>query len=186
MPKVTGFKTIDVRFPTSRGLDGSDAMNKEPDYSAALLILETDDPNLQGHGFVFTCGRGNDLQCDTIAQLAPYAVGRDVADLAISMGDFARSLVRDSQIRWLGPEKGVTQMAAGAVVNAAWDLVTKHAKKPLWKFLADLSPEEIVDLVDFRYITDALTPTEALELLRKVVPHRAANEAKLIAEGLPA
>lgn len=186
MPKVTGFKTIDVRFPTSRGLDGSDAMNKEPDYSAALVILETDDPQIQGHGFVFTCGRGNDLQCDAISLLAPYAVGRDVADLASSMGDFARSLVRDSQIRWLGPEKGVTQMAAGAVINAAWDLVTKHAKKPLWKFLSDLTPEEIVDLVDFRYITDALTPEEALEILRKAAPQRAANEAKLIAEGLPA
>ena len=186
MPEVTGFKTVDVRFPTSRGLDGSDAMNKEPDYSAALLILETDDPTLEGHGFVFTCGRGNDLQCDMIEQLASYAVGRDVADLATSMGEFARSLVRDSQIRWLGPEKGVTQMAAGAVVNAAWDLVTKHAKKPLWKFLSDLTPEEIVELVDFRYITDALTPAEALEILRKTEPQRAANEAKLRAEGLPA
>ena len=186
MPKITGFKTIDVRFPTSRGLDGSDAMNKEPDYSAALVILETDDPNLEGHGFVFTCGRGNDLQCDAIELLAPYAVGLDIADLATSMGDFARSLVRDSQIRWLGPEKGVTQMAAGAVINAAWDLVTKHAKKPLWKFLSDLSPEEIVELIDFRYITDALTPQEALEILRKAQPNRAANEAQLIKEGLPA
>ena len=173
MPKITGFKTVDVRFPTSRGLDGSDAMNKEPDYSAALVILETDDPKLQGHGFVFTCGRGNDLQCQTIEQLAPYAVGRDVDDLAKSMGDFARSLVRDSQIRWLGPEKGVTQMAAGAVITAAWDLVTKNAKKPLWKFLSDMSPEEIVELVDFRYITDALTPEEALEMLRKAQPNRA-------------
>ena len=186
MPKVTGFKTVDVRFPTSRGLDGSDAMNKEPDYSAALVILETDDPNLEGHGFVFTCGRGNDLQCDAIALLAPYVVGRDIADLSTSMGEFARSLVRDSQIRWLGPEKGVTQMAAGAVITAAWDLVTKHAKKPLWKFLSDLSPEEIVELIDFRYITDALTPEEALEILRKAQPNRLANEAKLIAKGLPA
>ena len=186
MPKITGFKTVDVRFPTSRGLDGSDAMNKEPDYSAALVILETDDPNLEGHGFVFTCGRGNDLQCDAIELLAPYAVGLDIADLATSMGDFARSLVRDSQIRWLGPEKGVTQMAAGAVINAAWDLVTKHANKPLWKFLSDLSPEEIVELIDFRYITDALTPQEALEILRKAQPNRAANEAQLIKEGLPA
>ena len=186
MPKITGFKTVDVRFPTSRGLDGSDAMNKEPDYSAALVILETDDPKLQGHGFVFTCGRGNDLQCQFIEQLAPYAVGRDVADLSQSMGDFARSLVRDSQIRWLGPEKGVTQMAAGAVINAAWDIVTKFAKKPLWKFLSDLTPEQIVDLVDFRYITDALTPEEALQILRKAQPQRAANEAKLIADGLPA
>ncbi|CAB5047700.1 unannotated protein [freshwater metagenome] len=186
MPKITGFKTVDVRFPTSRGLDGSDAMNKEPDYSAALVILETDDPSLEGHGFVFTCGRGNDLQCDAIALLAPYAVGRDIADLAKSMGEFAKSLVRDSQIRWLGPEKGVTQMAAGAVVTAVWDLVTKHAKKPLWKFLSDMSPEEIVELIDFRYITDALTPDEALEILRKAEPNRAANEAKLLEFGLPA
>ena len=186
MPKVTGFKTVDVRFPTSRGLDGSDAMNKEPDYSAALVILETDDPKLEGHGFVFTCGRGNDLQCDAIALLAHYVVGRDIDDLSKSMGELAKSLVRDSQIRWLGPEKGVTQMAAGAVITAAWDLVTKHAKKPLWKFLSDLSPEEIVELIDFRYITDALTPEEALEILRKAEPNRKANEAKLIAEGLPA
>ncbi len=186
MPKITGFKTVDVRFPTSRGLDGSDAMNKEPDYSAALVILETDDPSLEGHGFVFTCGRGNDLQCDAIALLAPYAVGRDIADLAKSMGEFAKSLVRDSQIRWLGPEKGVTQMAAGAVVTAVWDLVTKHAKKPLWKFLSDMSPEEIVELIDFRYITDAMTPDEALEILRKAEPNRAANEAKLLEFGLPA
>lgn len=186
MPKITGFKTVDVRFPTSRGLDGSDAMNKEPDYSAALVILETDDPKLQGHGFVFTCGRGNDLQCDAIKLLAPYAVGRDIADLAKSMGEFAKSLVRDSQIRWLGPEKGVTQMAAGAVITAVWDLVTKDAKKPLWKFLSDLSPEEIVELIDFRYINDALTPEEALEILRKAEPHRAANEAKLLEVGLPA
>lgn len=186
MPKITGFKTVDVRFPTSRGLDGSDAMNKEPDYSAALVILETDDPKLQGHGFVFTCGRGNNLQCDAIKLLAPYAVGRDIADLAKSMGEFAKSLVRDSQIRWLGPEKGVTQMAAGAVITAVWDLVTKNAKKPLWKFLSDMSPEEIVELIDFRYITDALTPEEALEILRKAEPHRAANEAKLLEVGLPA
>jgi len=186
MPKITGFRTVDVRFPTSRGLDGSDAMNKEPDYSAALVILETDDPNLEGHGFVFTCGRGNDLQCEAIALLALYAVGRDIADLSKSMGEFAKSLVRDSQIRWLGPEKGVTQMAAGAVITAAWDLVTKNAKKPLWKFLSDMSPEEIVELIDFRYITDALTPDEALEILRKAEPNRAANEAKLLEVGLPA
>ena len=186
MPKVIGFKTTDVRFPTSRGLDGSDAMNQDPDYSAAYLELLTDDPKLSGYGLVFTIGRGNDLQCAAIDLLASYAVGRDVDDLAKTMGDFARSLVRDSQMRWLGPEKGVTQMAAGAVVNAAWDLVTKHAKKPLWKFLSDLSPEEIVELIDFRYITDALTPDEALEILRKMQPHRAKNETKLIAEGLPA
>jgi L-fuconate dehydratase len=186
MAKVTGFKTVDVRFPTSRGLDGSDAMNQDPDYSAAYLVLETDDPKLSGHGLVFTIGRGNDLQCDAIELLAGYAVGRDVDDLAKTMGDFARSLVRDSQMRWLGPEKGVTHMAAGAVLNAAWDLVSKNAGKPLWKFLSDLSPEEIVDLVDFRYITDLITKDEALALLKKASANKAKNEAALLANGLPA
>ena len=186
MPRITGFKTVDVRFPTSRGLDGSDAMNKDPDYSAAYLILETDDPKLSGHGLVFTIGRGNDLQCAAIDLLATYAVGRDVDDLAKSMGDFARFLVRDSQMRWLGPEKGITHMATGAVVNAAWDLISKHAGKPLWKYLSDLSPEEIVELVDFRYITDYLTPAEALEILRKAKANRAENEKELLANGLPA
>ncbi len=186
MAKVTGFKTVDVRFPTSRGLDGSDAMNQDPDYSAAYLVLETDDPKLSGHGLVFTIGRGNDLQCDAIELLAGYAVGRDVDDLAKTMGDFARSLVRDSQMRWLGPEKGVTHMAAGAVLNAAWDLVSKNAGKPLWKFLADLSPEEIVDLVDFRYITDLITKDEALALLKEASANKAKNEAALLANGLPA
>ena len=186
MPKVTGFKTTDVRFPTSRGLDGSDAMNQDPDYSAAYLELTTDDPNLSGYGLVFTIGRGNDLQCAAIDLLASYAVGRDVDDLAKTMGDFARSLVRDSQMRWLGPEKGLTHMAAGAVVNAAWDLVSKRSGKPLWKHLSDLTPEEIVDLVDFRYITDVLTPAEALDILNKAKVNRSKNEAELIKNGLPA
>jgi len=176
MPKVTGFKTTDVRFPTSRGLDGSDAMNQDPDYSAAYLELTTDDPNLSGYGLVFTIGRGNDLQCAAIDLLASYAVGRDVDDLAKTMGDFARSLVRDSQMRWLGPEKGLTHMAAGAVVNAAWDLVSKRSGKPLWKHLSDLTPEEIVDLVDFRYITDVLTPAEAFDILNKAKVNRTKNE----------
>ena len=186
MPKVTGFKTVDVRFPTSRGLDGSDAMNQDPDYSAAYLVLETDDPKLSGHGLVFTIGRGNDLQCAAIDLLAGYAVGRDVDDLSKTMGAFARSLVRDSQMRWLGPEKGVTHMAAGAVINAAWDLVSKNAGKTLWKYLSDLSPQEIVELVDFRYITDLITPAEALELLQKAQSGKAEREKNLIADGLPA
>ena len=186
MPKVTGFKTVDVRFPTSRGLDGSDAMNQDPDYSAAYLVLETDEPGLSGHGLVFTIGRGNDLQCAAIDLLAGYAVGRDVDDLAKTMGAFARSLVRDSQMRWLGPEKGVTHMAAGAVINAAWDLVSKHAKKPLWKYLSDLSPAEIVELVDFRYITDLITPAQALELLEKAAVGKESREKELVRDGLPA
>lgn len=186
MAKVTGFKTVDVRFPTSRGLDGSDAMNQDPDYSAAYLVLETDEPGLSGHGLVFTIGRGNDLQCAAIDLLAGYAVGRDVDDLAKTMGAFARSLVRDSQMRWLGPEKGVTHMAAGAVINAAWDLISKRAKKPLWKYLSDLSPAEIVELVDFRYITDLITPAEALELLTKSALGKESREKDLVRDGLPA
>lgn len=167
MPKIIQFRTVDVRFPTSRGLDGSDAMNQDPDYSAAYLELKTDDPNLSGYGLVFTIGRGNDLQCAAIDLLAPYAVGKSVDELAKSMGEFAKSLVRDSQMRWLGPEKGLTHMAAGAVINAVWDLICKASGKPLWKYLSDLSPQEIVDLVDFRYISDAITPQEALDLLTK-------------------
>ena len=186
MPRIIQFKTTDVRFPTSRGLDGSDAMNQDPDYSAAYLELITDDPKLSGYGLVFTIGRGNDLQCAAIDLLASYAVGRDVDDLAKTMGDFARSLVRDSQMRWLGPEKGLTHMAAGAVINAAWDLVSKRSGKPLWKHLSDLTPEEIVDLVDFRYISDVLTPAEALDILNKAKANRAKNEADLIKNGLPA
>jgi L-fuconate dehydratase len=186
MAKVTGFKTVDVRFPTSRGLDGSDAMNQDPDYSAAYLVFETDKPGLSGHGLVFTIGRGNDLQCAAIELLAGYVVGRDVDELAVGMGDLARSLVRDSQMRWLGPEKGVTHMAAGAVLNAAWDLVSKNAGKPLWKYLSDLSPAEIVDLVDFRYITDVITKDEALVLLTKAAVNKTKNEKKLLEEGLPA
>lgn len=186
MTKITGFKTTDVRFPTSRGLDGSDAMNQDPDYSAAYLVLETDNPDLSGHGLVFTIGRGNDLQCEAIELLASYAVGRDVDDLAKTMGDFARSLVRDSQMRWLGPEKGVTHMAAGAVINAAWDLIVKNAQKPLWKYLSDLSPEAIVDLVDFRYLSDLITKEEALAILKKAAVNREKNEEALLANGLPA
>jgi L-fuconate dehydratase len=186
MPKVIGFKSTDVRFPTSHGLDGSDAMNQDPDYSAAYLELKTDDPNLSGYGLVFTIGRGNDLQCAAIDLLAPYAVGKSVEELAKSMGEFAKSLVRDSQMRWLGPEKGLTHMAAGAVINAVWDLICKASGKPLWKYLSDLSPQEIVDLVDFRYISDAITPQEALDLLTKSRANKEKNEADLIANGLPA
>ncbi|CAB4548122.1 MAG: fuconate dehydratase [Actinobacteria bacterium] len=186
MPKITGFKTTDVRFPTSRGLDGSDAMNQDPDYSAAYLEITTEDPELSGFGLVFTIGRGNDLQCAAIDLLADFVIGKNVSDLSKHMGAFAKSLVRDSQMRWLGPEKGVTHMAAGAVINAVWDLVCKQSGKPLWKHLSDLSPEEIVELVDFRYITDLLTPDEALEILKKAQVNRSKNEADLLSRGLPA
>lgn len=186
MAKIVGFETHDVRFPTSTGKHGSDAMNPDPDYSAAYLILKTDQPDLEGHSLVFTNGRGNDLQCVAIAQLAEAVVGLELSELENNLGNIGRALVRDSQIRWLGPEKGVPHMAAGGVINAVWDLVCKINKKPLWKQLSDMTPEQIVDLVDFRHITDALTPQEALAILKKMESGKKENERILLEQGLPA
>jgi L-fuconate dehydratase len=185
--RIIALDTDDVRFPTSLLLDGSDAMNPDPDYSASYVRLRTDsDDGLSGHGFVFTIGRGNDVQVTAIRSLAGYLVGRDVEDVLDDLGGFWRLLVHDSQLRWLGPEKGIMHMAVGAVVNALWDLKAKRAGKPLWQLLASLTPEEIVDLVDFRYLTDALTPEEALEILEKAEPGRAQREAELRRNGYPA
>jgi L-fuconate dehydratase len=183
---VTGFDTVDVRFPTSLRLDGSDAMNPAPDYSAAYVILHTSDPDLEGHGFCFTIGRGTEICVQAIRALAPAVVGEKAEDLFADMGGLWRRLTGDSQLRWLGPEKGVIHLATAAVVNAVWDLYARARGKPLWKLLADLDPEEIVALVDFRYLTDALTPGEALELLRVRAPSRAEREAHLAAGGYPA
>jgi L-fuconate dehydratase len=185
--KFLDLQTKDVRFPTSRDLDGSDAMNPEPDYSAAYVVLVTDaEDGFEGHGFAFTTGRGNDIQTAAIQALAPWIVGRDVEDVLSHLGDMGRELQRDSQLRWLGPEKGVIHMAVSAVLNALWDLRAKREGKPLWKLLADLSPEQIVDIVDFRHISDALTPDEALALLRRSENGRAEREARLRAHGYPA
>jgi L-fuconate dehydratase len=187
MSRFTEFETYDVRFPTSMDLDGSDAMNADPDYSAAYLILRTDAADgLTGDGFAFTIGRGNDVQTAAIEALRDHVLGLDVEATLADLGGFWKSLVHDSQLRWLGPEKGVMHMAIGAVVNAVWDLAAKRAGVPLWKLLSDLSPEQIVDLVDFRYLTDALTREEALEILRRAEPGRAEREALLRAEGYPA
>ncbi|TWD74974.1 L-fuconate dehydratase [Kribbella amoyensis] len=187
MPRFTEFETYDVRFPTSLHLDGSDAMNADPDYSAAYLILRTDaGDGLEGHGFAFTIGRGNDVQTAAIEALRDHVLGLDVDATLADLGGFWKSLVHDSQLRWLGPEKGVMHMAIGAVVNAVWDLAAKRAGVPLWKLLAGLTPEQIVDLVDFRYLTDALTPEEALEILRKAEPGRAERERQLRDRGYPA
>jgi L-fuconate dehydratase len=185
--RIIALETHDVRFPTSLTLDGSDAMNPDPDYSASYVAIRTDDPDApEGHGFVFTIGRGNDVQVAAIRALEEHLRGRDVDTLLDDMGGVWRELVHDSQLRWLGPEKGVIHMAIGAVVNALWDLKAKLADKPLWQLLSSLSPEQIVDLVDFRYLTDALTPDEALALLRAAEPRRAEREAALLAEGFPA
>ncbi|MFD6162086.1 L-fuconate dehydratase [Nocardia sp. NPDC060256] len=187
MAHLTALDTLDVRFPTSRELDGSDAMNPDPDYSAAYVILRTDDPaGPEGHGFAFTIGRGNDVQCAAIRSLAHLVVGRSVADIVGNLGGFARDLAADSQLRWLGPEKGVMQMAVGAVLNAAWDLAAKLAGKPVWQLVSEMSPEQIVDLIDFRYLTDAMTPDEALAILRRAEPGRRERTARLLDTGYPA
>ena len=186
MSTVVALETSDIRFPTSAMLDGSDAMNADPDYSAAYVRILTDaDDGLEGHGFVFTIGRGNDVEVAAIAALSSHIVGRNVEELLASMGATWRELVYDSQLRWLGPEKGVMHMAIGAVVNALWDLKAKRAGLPLWQLLARMSPEELVELVDFRYLTDALTPQDALAIFQAAVPGRAARESELLASGYP-
>jgi L-fuconate dehydratase len=177
----------DIRFPTSRALDGSDAMNPNPDYSAAYVILRTDDPNgLEGHGLTFTIGRGNEICVTAIKALAPLVVGQTLESFTADMGRFWRRMVGDSQLRWIGPEKGAIHLATAAIVNAVWDLWAKQVGKPLWKLLVDMSPEELVRCIDFRFITDALTPEEAVALLRKVEGGRAAREAEMQAVGFPA
>jgi L-fuconate dehydratase len=187
MVKITALETHDVRFPTSRALDGSDAMNPDPDYSAAYVVLRTDSPDgLCGHGLVFTIGRGNDVQTSALAALAPMVIGQSVEATIADLGSFARRLTGDSQLRWLGPEKGVMHMAIGAVINAAWDMAARHAGKPLWRFIADMTPEQIVSQIDFRYLTDALTPDQALEILRAAEPGKPERIERLLAEGYPA
>ncbi|WP_329454674.1 L-fuconate dehydratase [Streptomyces sp. NBC_01497] len=185
--RVTELAVLDIRFPTSEQLDGSDAMNPEPDYSAAYVVLRTDAADgIEGHALAFTIGRGNDVQAKAIEVLAPQVVGRSVEELCADLGGFSRDLVHDSQLRWLGPEKGVMHMAIGAVVNAAWDLAARRAGKPLWRLLGEMSPEQLVDLVDFRYLSDALTRDEALEILVAAEPGREERVARLLAEGYPA
>jgi L-fuconate dehydratase len=178
--------TYDVRFPTSLSGAGSDAMNPDPDYSAAYVALETDDPELTGHGLTFTIGRGTEVCVAAIEALVPHVVGASFDELVSDLGGLWRRLVTDTQLRWLGPEKGVIHLATAAIVNAVWDLYAKVEGKPLWKLLADLSPEQIVACVDFRYIEDALTPGEALALLRSNESTKAERERILVTDGFPA
>jgi L-fuconate dehydratase len=175
----------DIRFPTSRDLSGSDAMNEAPDYSAAYVILKTD-TDLQGHGLTFTIGRGNELCVAAINALSPLVVGRTLESFAQNMGAFWRDVTGDSQLRWVGPEKGVIHLATAAIVNAVWDLYARAKGKPLWKLLVDMSPEELVSCVDFRYITDAITPEEALEILRRNEPTKSEREREMLESGFPA
>src|SRR6266446_6921328 len=159
-------------------MDGSDAMNADPDYSAAYVVLRTDDASgLCGYGFVFTIGRGNDVQALACAALRHLVVGRHVAEVVADLGAFARSLTNDSQLRWLGPEKGVMHMAIGAVINAAWDLAARLESKPVWRFIADMTPEELVKCIDFRYLEDALSVAQALQILRANASSKAQRAA---------
>ncbi|KUJ63981.1 fuconate dehydratase [Streptomyces albus subsp. albus] len=189
--RITEVEVIDIRFPTSRELDGSDAMNPDPDYSAAYVVLRTDagggpDGPLEGHAFTFTIGRGNEVQAAAIAALREHVVGRSVDAVCADPGTVSRALNGDSQLRWLGPEKGVMHMAIGAVVNAVWDLAARRAGKPVWKLLSDAGPEWLADQVDYRYIQDALSREEAVALLRGGKAGAAEREAQLMTRGYPA
>ncbi len=184
--KITALTTHDVRFPTSRTLAGSDAMHRSPDYSAAYVILHTDDPELSGHGLTFTSGRGTEVCVAALRALEPLVVGRTLEGITADFAGFWRSLVSEDQLRWLGPEKGVMHISTAAIVNAVWDLWAKTRRVPVWRLLADLSPEEIVAAVDFRYISDAIAPEEAVDLLRAAAPGREERENVLRTRGYPA
>ena len=184
---ITSYSVHDVRFPTSRELDGSDAMNHDPDYSAAYVILHTDSPeSLAGHGLTFTTGRGTEVCVAAIHALAPLIIGHKLESFTSNMGAFWRYITGDSQLRWIGPEKGVIHLATAAIVNAIWDLYAKVEGKPLWKLLVDMTPEQLVHCIDFRYITDALTPDEAIALLRMHEASKGEREAEMMREGYPA
>jgi len=182
---ITEVVARDIRFPTSENLDGSDAMNLAPDYSAAYAILKTD-TDLEGHGLTFTIGRGNELCVAAIEALAPLVVGSTLESFTENMGAFWDHVTGDSQLRWVGPEKGVIHLATAAIVNALWDLYAKVEGKPLWKLLSDMRPEELVSCVPFRYITDAITPEEALEILRENEATKGNREAEMLRDGFPA
>ncbi|MBI1178177.1 fuconate dehydratase [bacterium] len=183
--KIVGFTVRDIRFPTSRQLDGSDAMNPDPDYSAAYVVLETDGSH-EGHGLTFTIGRGNEIVVAAVNALRPLVIGRTLDSITENMGAFWRHITGDSQLRWIGPEKGAIHLATAAVVNAVWDLWAKAEGKPVWKLLSDLSPEELVRCLDFRYVTDALTPDEALAILQNQAPTKSDRIAHLQQSGYPA
>ena len=184
---ITDVIVRDIRFPTSRTLAGSDAMHTAPDYSAAYVVLRTDSPaGLEGHGLTFTCGRGTEVVVKAVEALKPFVLGRELDSITSDMRAFWRSVTSDGQLRWIGPEKGALHLATGALVNAVWDLYAKSERKPVWKLLLDMTPEQLVSIIDFRYITDAITPEEALEILRKNLPTRPAREAEMLEHGFPA
>jgi len=182
---VRDLEVLDLRFPTSRTHAGTDAVHVDPDYSAAYVILHTD-ADVEGHGLTFTIGRGNEVCAAAIEAFRHLVVGQRLEDITDDFAGFWRRLASDSQLRWLGPEKGVIHLALAAIVNAVWDLVAKVERKPVWKLLADMTPRQIVACIDFRYITDALTPDEALEILERQARRKATREAELLRSGYPA
>lgn len=182
---ITAFETFDVRFPTSKMLDGSDAMNPDPDYSAAYVVLRTDASELNGHGMTFTIGRGNELCVAAIESLAPLLVGQSLESLMREPAQLARRLSGDSQLRWVGPDKGVIHLAAAALINAVWDLWARSQQRPVWQLLCEMSPEQLVACVDFRYLSDAITPAESLELLRRRATTRQERIEQMKSEGYP-
>ncbi len=183
--KITEFDTYDLRFPTSLHLDGSDAMNPDPDYSAAYVVLRTNSPQLSGYGMTFTIGRGNELCVQAIISLASLLVDQPLDALMARPVDLYRKLTADSQLRWVGPEKGVLHLAAAAVINAVWDLWARSKGKPVWRLVCEMSPEQFVDCVDFRYLTDAITPSQAIEILRRREATKPARVEELVAAGYP-
>lgn len=184
--RIKGWRTHDIRFPTSSGRHGSDAMNADPDYSAAYVVLETDRPGLEGHGLTFTIGRGNELCAAAIDLLAARLVGMSLCDIAADMAAFWRFVTGDSQLRWLGPDKGVMHLATGAVVNAVWDLWARVEKKPVWALVADMPPAELLRCIDFRYLTNAITPEEGLDILERAAKQKDERRRRLLAAGYPA
>ncbi|HVZ01186.1 MAG TPA: L-fuconate dehydratase [Dongiaceae bacterium] len=185
MTTITGWTCRDIRFPTSRQADGSDAMNPDPDYSAAYVVLTTDG-GLEGHGLTFTLGKGTELCVAAVNALAPNVVGQRLDDITAHMGQWWQRFANPDQLRWVGPEKGVLHLAVAALVNAVWDLWGKREKKPVWRLVADLAPEQFADLIDWRYLSDALTRDEALAILKKSAPAKAERIAELERVGFPA
>jgi len=183
--RITSYSVRDIRFPTSDGRHGSDAMNAAPDYSCSYITLKTDVDGLEGHGLAFTIGRGNEICCTALHSIAHYAINRSLDSITADFAKFSLQLTGDPQMRWLGPEKGVVHMAAAALLNAVWDLYAKALGKPLWLLLADMSPEDIIRCVDFSYISDALTPAEALQILRRQEPGKKQRIELLRKDGFP-
>lgn len=185
MPKINKLTTYDLRFPTSDHLDGSDAMNPDPDYSAAYVIIETDDGSLKGHSFAFTLGRGNDLCCEAIKALKHLVIGLDINWIEENQSVFSRRMTSDTQLRWVGPEKGIIHMASGAIINAVWDIIAKSKKKPVWQLLSDMNPKQIAGCIDFRHITDFLNEDEAISILNTHHKNKSTRVSILEREGYP-